>query len=105
MDHRLVMAIADAVPAPPRSASSAPRRNSARAEKTAPGWSADRLRGVLGDDIRAVLMPGADWPAMARGLVGLQRGGVDLTAILPRMGCMTARVHQAVVANAARTRA
>ncbi|MFD3547814.1 hypothetical protein ACFWUW_19800 [Streptomyces sp. NPDC058655] len=71
----------------------------------APGWSADQLRGVLGDDILAELMAGADWPQLARQLVGLQQAGVDLGTFLPQMGRMTAGVHQAVVANAARTKA
>ncbi|MFE6840454.1 hypothetical protein ACFVFI_37245, partial [Streptomyces sp. NPDC057705] len=48
------------------------------AEKTAPGRSADQLRGHLGDDILAVLMQGADWPQMACQLVGLQQAGIDL---------------------------
>ncbi|WP_392892380.1 hypothetical protein [Streptomyces sp. LN699] len=61
--------------------------------------------GVLGDDILAELMQGADWPVMARRLVGLQQAGVDLGTFLPQMGRMTAAVHQAVVANAARTKA
>ncbi|MFF3089983.1 hypothetical protein ACFVRB_33845 [Streptomyces nojiriensis] len=71
----------------------------------APGWSADQLRGVLGDDILAVLMQGADWPQMARQLVGLQQAGVDLGVFLPQMGRMTAGVHQAVTANTARIKA
>ncbi|MFF7300593.1 hypothetical protein [Streptomyces sp. NPDC008265] len=71
----------------------------------APGWSADQLRGHLGDDILAVLMQGTDWPQLARQLVGLQQAGVDLGTLLPQMGRMTAGVHQAVVANAARTKA
>ncbi|MFB7468208.1 hypothetical protein ACFCZ1_32785 [Streptomyces sp. NPDC056224] len=43
------------------------------AGKMAPGWSADQLRGVLGDDVLAELMAGADWPVMARQLVGSSR--------------------------------
>lgn len=50
-------------------------------------------------------MEGADWPVMARQLVGLQQAGVDLGTFLPQMGRMTAGVHQAVMANAARTKA
>ncbi|WP_331720976.1 hypothetical protein [Streptomyces virginiae] len=50
-------------------------------------------------------MQGADWPQLARRLVGLQQAGVDLAIFLPRMGRMTAGVHQAVVANAVRTKA
>ncbi|MER6319278.1 hypothetical protein ABT237_36820 [Streptomyces sp. NPDC001581] len=54
------------------------------AEKMAPGWSAGQLRGHLGDDILAVLMQGADWPRMARQLVGLQQAGVGLAVFLLR---------------------
>ncbi|MCX5199169.1 hypothetical protein OOK31_35705 [Streptomyces sp. NBC_00249] len=75
------------------------------AEKMAPGWSADQLSGVLGDDVLAELMKGADWPAMARQFVGLQQAGVDLAVFLPQMGRMTAGVHQAVASNIARTKA
>ncbi|MCY0955295.1 hypothetical protein [Streptomyces sp. H27-S2] len=71
----------------------------------APGWSAGQLRGVLGDDVLAELMAGADWPVMARQLVGLQQAGVDLGTFLPQLGRMTAGVHQAVVANEALTKA
>ncbi|UUY52512.1 hypothetical protein NRK68_35230 (plasmid) [Streptomyces yangpuensis] len=71
----------------------------------APGWSAGQLRGRLGDDVLAVLMQDADWPQMARRLVGLQQAGVDLGVFLPQMGRMTAGVHQAVTANNARTKA
>ncbi|MFG2622441.1 hypothetical protein ACGFXC_32955 [Streptomyces sp. NPDC048507] len=74
------------------------------AAKMAPGWSADQLRGVLGD-VLAELMQGVDWPVMARQLVGLQQAGVDLSTFLPQLGRMTAGVHQAVAANIARTKA
>ncbi|MFJ8563227.1 hypothetical protein [Streptomyces sp. NPDC093514] len=91
---------------PPRNGSPAGREELGEdAEKMAPGWSADQLRGHLGDDVLAVLMQGADWPQLARQLVGLQQAGVDLGTFLPQMGRMTAAVHQAVVANAARTKA
>ncbi|WP_053703355.1 hypothetical protein [Streptomyces sp. WM6368] len=70
-----------------------------------PGSSADQLRGHLGDDVLAVLMQGVDCPQMARQLVGLQQAGVDLSVFLPQMGRMTAGVHQAVTANAARIKA
>ncbi|MFD9082975.1 hypothetical protein [Streptomyces erythrochromogenes] len=106
MAYRLVLAISDAV------RRAAQKRLTGReeelgedAEKMAPGWSADQLRGHLGDDILAVLMQDTDWPRMARQLVGLQQAGVDLTTFLPQMGRMTAGVHQAVTANAARIKA
>ncbi|MFE6912196.1 hypothetical protein [Streptomyces erythrochromogenes] len=106
MAYRLVLAISDAV------RRAAQKRLTGReeelgedAEKMAPGWSADQLRGHLGDDILAVLMQDTDWPQMARQLVGLQQAGVDLATFLPQMGRMTAGVHQAVTANAARIKA
>ncbi|WP_445270766.1 hypothetical protein [Streptomyces sp. DSM 41634] len=106
MAYRLVMTISDAV------RRAAQKRLTGRegelgedAEKMAPGWSAGQLRGHLGDDILAVLMQDTDWPQMARQLVGLQQAGVDLSVFLPQMGRMTAGVHQAVTANAARIKA
>ncbi|MFB7900632.1 hypothetical protein ACFC1B_30500, partial [Streptomyces xiamenensis] len=106
MAYRLVLAISDAV------RRAAQKRLTGReeelgedAEKMAPGWSADQLRGHLGDDILAVLMQDTDWPQMARQLVGLQQAGVDLGVFLPQMGRMTAGVHQAVTANNARIKA
>ncbi|MFD3781663.1 hypothetical protein ACFWS1_37645, partial [Streptomyces sp. NPDC058612] len=50
-------------------------------------------------------MAGGDWPQLARQLVGLQQAGVDLGTFLPQLGRMTVGVHQAVVANVARTKA
>ncbi|MFE9847157.1 hypothetical protein [Streptomyces goshikiensis] len=106
MAYRLVMTINDAVRrATQKRLTGKEEELSEDASKMAPGWSADQLRGVVGDDILAVLMEGADWPVMARQLVGLQQAGVDLSTFLPQMGRMTAGVHQAVVANAARTKA
>ncbi|MGW6878524.1 hypothetical protein [Streptomyces xanthophaeus] len=106
MAYRLMMTITDAVRrATQKRLTGKEEELSEDAEKMAPGWSADQLRGVLGDDILAELMQGADWPVMARQLVGLQQAGVDLGTFLPQMGRMTAGVHQAVVANAARTKA
>ncbi|MFB7784081.1 hypothetical protein ACFC1D_15405 [Streptomyces vinaceus] len=106
MAYRLMMTITDAVRrATQKRITGREEELSEDAEKMAPGWSADQLRGVLGDDILAALMEGADWPVMARQLVGLHQAGVDLGTFLPQMGRMTAAVHQAVVANAARTKA
>ncbi|OLZ58246.1 hypothetical protein AVW11_28495 [Streptomyces amritsarensis] len=52
-----------------------------------------------------MLMRDTDWLWMARRLVGLQLAGVDLSVFLPQMGRMTAGIHQAVTANAARIKA
>ncbi|MET9694692.1 hypothetical protein ABZY81_40915 [Streptomyces sp. NPDC006514] len=106
MAYRLVMTISDAVRrATQKRITGREEELGEDAEKMAPGWSADQLRGHLGDDILAVLMQSADWPTMARQLVGLQQAGVDLGTFLPQMGRMTAGVHQAVTANAARIKA
>ncbi|MFE2251672.1 hypothetical protein ACFXC2_33825, partial [Streptomyces lavendulae] len=106
MAYRLMMTITDAV------RRAAQKRLTGREEelgedaaKMAPGGTPAPLRGVVGEDVLAVLMAGADWPVMARQLVGLQQAGVDLGTFLPQMGRMTAGVHQAVMANAARTKA
>ncbi|MFD3757977.1 hypothetical protein [Streptomyces sp. NPDC058622] len=106
MAYRLVMTINDAVRrATQKRLTGKEEELGEDAAKMAPGWSADQLRGVLGDDILAELMAGADWPQLARQLVGLRQAGVDLGMFLPQMGRMTAGVHQAVMANAARTKA
>ncbi|MDJ0386355.1 hypothetical protein [Streptomyces sp. G-G2] len=105
MAYRLMMTITDAVRrATQKRLTGKEEELGEDAAKMAPGWSADQLRGVLGDDILAELMQGADWPVMARQLVGLQQAGVDLATFLPQMGRMTAGVHQAVAANIARTK-
>ncbi|MFE5559571.1 hypothetical protein [Streptomyces sp. NPDC056544] len=52
-----------------------------------------------------MLMQVADWPQMARQGVGLQQAVVDLAVLLPPMSWMTAGVHQAVTAKAARVEA
>ncbi|MFJ8563284.1 hypothetical protein [Streptomyces sp. NPDC093514] len=79
MAYRLVMTISDVV----RRATH--KRLTGRevelgedADAMAPGWSADQLRGHLGDDVLAALKQGADWPQMAQQLVGLLQAGVDL---------------------------
>ncbi|MGW7458439.1 hypothetical protein [Streptomyces sp. NPDC054797] len=106
MAYRLMMTITDAVRRTTQKRLTGKETElSEDAENMAPGWSADQLRGVLGDDILAELMAGADWPQLARQLVGLRQAGVDLGTFLPQMGRMTAAVHQAVAANAARTKA
>ncbi|THA30528.1 hypothetical protein [Streptomyces sp. A1547] len=100
---RLILSIADAV----RRAAQKLRigekeKLAARKEKLAPGWAADALPPLLDDRVLADLMSGADWPAMAGQMVGLQRAGVDLTTFLPQLGHVAKTVHQAVEANQAR---
>ncbi|CAM5561504.1 hypothetical protein GCM10010343_75830 [Streptomyces avidinii] len=106
MAYRLVMTISDAVRRATQNRLTGTEEELGEdAEAMAPGWSADQLRGHLGDDILAVLMQDTDWPKVARQLVGLQQTGVDLGTFLPQMGRMTAGVHQAVTANTARIKA
>ncbi|MEY2233121.1 hypothetical protein [Streptomyces sp. BF23-19] len=106
MAYRLVMTISDAVRrATQKRLTGREEELGEDVEKMAPSWSADQLRGHLGDDVLAVLVRGADRPQMARRLVGLQQAGVDLGVFLPQMGRMTAEVHQAVTANTVRIKA
>ncbi|MEU9039364.1 hypothetical protein AB0D45_31270 [Streptomyces sp. NPDC048352] len=78
MAYRLVLAITDAVRrATQKRITGREEELGEDAAKVAPGWSTDQLRGVLGDDILAELMAGADWPQLARQLVGLQQAGVE----------------------------
>lgn len=58
---------------------------------------------MLGEDVLEALMAGKGWLAMARQLLGRQQAGVDLSALLPQLGRMTASVQQAVAANIAGT--
>ncbi|MCR8945187.1 hypothetical protein NW249_24015 [Streptomyces sp. OUCMDZ-4982] len=106
MSVRLILTIADAV----RRAAQKHHHGQEKelgpdAEKLAEGWSAEQLRTVVPEGALHDLMAGADWPAMARQLAGLQQAGVDLGTFLPRMGRMAAGVHQAVTENIARTKA
>ncbi|WP_079403199.1 hypothetical protein [Streptomyces sp. 3211] len=96
MAYRLVMTISDVVRrATHKRLTGREEELGEDADAMAPGWSADQLRGHLGDDVLAALKQGADWPQMARPLVGLQQARVDLGMFLPQMGRMTAAVHQA----------
>ncbi|MEU3721489.1 hypothetical protein [Streptomyces sp. NPDC031705] len=59
MAYRLVMTINDAVRrATQKRITGREEELSEDASKKAPDWSADQLRGVIGDDILAVLMEG-----------------------------------------------
>ncbi|GGO98315.1 hypothetical protein [Wenjunlia tyrosinilytica] len=98
---RLVMAIADAV-----------RRHQQRqkggAEEELPtteesvAEASGKVQKLLPSDIGAVLLDGADWPQLAQQLVALRRAGVDLEAMLPRVGEIAVTVRDAVTANAER---
>lgn len=106
MSVRLLLTIADVV----RRATQKHHRGTEQelgqdAEKLAPGWSADQLRGVLPDAILQSLIGGADWPVTARQLVSLQQAGVDMNVLLPQLGQVSRTVHDAVAANTARIRA
>ncbi|MFJ1569912.1 hypothetical protein ACIOG8_37885 [Streptomyces erythrochromogenes] len=84
MAYRLMMTINDAVRrATQRRLTGKEEELGEDAAKMTPGWSAGQLRGVIGDNVLAVLMDGADWPLMARQPVGVQQAGVDLGVFLP----------------------
>ncbi|MET8756237.1 hypothetical protein ABZW32_40050 [Streptomyces sp. NPDC004667] len=81
--YRLVMAISDAVRrATQKRLTGKDEGIGEDAEQMAPGWSADQLCGVLGEDVLAELMEGDHWTAMARQLVRHQQAGVDAAAVL-----------------------
>ncbi|MEU3433096.1 hypothetical protein [Streptomyces sp. NPDC006863] len=98
MAFRLMMAIADAV-----------RRQQLKkagkeeqlpdAEKSAVEASAE-IKKFLPDDIATALLEGADWPQLAQQLMALKSAGVDLEAMLPRVGEITVDVRDQVAANA-----
>ncbi|MBW1603517.1 hypothetical protein JJV70_15675 [Streptomyces sp. JJ66] len=98
MAFRLVTAMADAV-----------RRQQQKkagkvehlpdAGKSATG-AAKEVRKFLPDDIATALVGGADWPHLAQQLMALQDAGVDLEAMLPRVGEITVEVRDQVAANA-----
>ncbi|MGW6588392.1 hypothetical protein [Streptomyces globisporus] len=98
MAFRLMMAIADAV-----------RRQQLKkagkedelpdAEKSAVEASAE-IKKFLPDDIATALLEGADWSQLAQQVMALKNAGVDLEAMLPRVGEITVDVRDQVVANA-----
>ncbi|KUL73934.1 MULTISPECIES: hypothetical protein [unclassified Streptomyces] len=98
MAFRLVMAIADAVR----------RQQQERAGKAdefpdaekAAGEASEEVKKFLPDDVAAALLAGADWPQLAQQLMALKRAGVDLEALLPRVGEIAVTVRDQVAANA-----
>ncbi|MFH8410396.1 hypothetical protein ACH4FX_37320 [Streptomyces sp. NPDC018019] len=100
MAMRLIMAIADAV-----------RRHQQRmagVEEDLPPAEeavAEASRGVkklLPPDISAALLGSGDWPQFAQQLMALRRAGVDVGALLPRVGEVAVTVRDAVAANTER---
>lgn len=100
MTFRLVMAIADAM-----------RRQQQKrvgrgveipgAEK-AEVEAREEAEKFLPPAIATALVKGADWPQLAQQLMALRDAGLDLEAVLPRVGKITMAVRDAVAANAER---
>ncbi|MEV6424972.1 hypothetical protein [Streptomyces sp. NPDC051662] len=100
MAFRLVMAIADAV-------RRQQQKKAGKEEELPPAGKAtteasEEVKKFLPPDISAALMDGADWPQLAQQLMALRNAGVDLEAMLPRVGEITVTVRDAVAANAER---
>ncbi|RPK70058.1 hypothetical protein EES45_36075 [Streptomyces sp. ADI97-07] len=100
MSFQLVMAIADAV-------RRQQQRKAGKEEELPPAEKAtveasEEVKKFLPPDISAALMEGADWPQLAQQLMALRNAGVDLEAMLPRVGEITVTVRDAVAANAER---
>ncbi|MCX4732716.1 hypothetical protein [Streptomyces sp. NBC_01363] len=62
----------------------------------------DAVKKALPPDISEALLEGADWPQLAQQLMALRHAGVDLEALLPRVGEITVTVRDQVAANAER---
>ncbi|MFI9155669.1 hypothetical protein [Streptomyces sp. NPDC053367] len=98
MAIRLVLAIADAV-----------RRQQQKragkegdlpdAEKSTAQASAE-VKRLLPEDIGTAMLESADWPGLAQQLMALRSAGVDLEAMLPRVGEIAVTVRDQVAANA-----
>jgi hypothetical protein len=100
MAFQLVMAIADA-------ARRQQQKRAGKEEEPPPAEKAttqasEEVKKFLPPDISAALMEGADWPQLAQQLMALRNAGVDLEAMLPRVGEITVTVRDAVAANAER---
>ncbi|THA65387.1 hypothetical protein E6R60_33275 [Streptomyces sp. A0642] len=100
MSFQLVMAIADAV-------RRHQQKKAGKEEELPPAEKAvvdasEEMKKFLPPDISAALMEGADWPQLAQQLMALRNAGVDLEAMLPRVGEITVTVRDAVAANAER---
>ncbi|WP_455355943.1 hypothetical protein [Streptomyces sp. SYSU K217416] len=100
MAFRLVMAIADAV-------RRQQQKKAGKEEELPPAEevvteASSEVKKFLPPDISAALMDSADWPQLAQQLMALRRAGVDLEAMLPRVGEITVTVRDEVTANAER---
>ncbi|MER6723349.1 hypothetical protein [Streptomyces halstedii] len=100
MSFQLVMAIADAV-------RRHQQKKAGKEEELPPAEKAtveasEEVKKFLPPDISVALMEGADWPQLAQQLMALRNAGVDLEAMLPRVGEITVTVRDAVAANAER---
>ncbi|MFD3484967.1 hypothetical protein [Streptomyces sp. NPDC058665] len=100
MAFRLVVAIADAVRRQQQKKAGKEEELPPLDESLVEGYEA--VRPQLPMDIGTALLDSADWPQLAQQLVALRRAGVDLEAMLPRVGEIAVTMRDAVTANAAR---
>ncbi len=100
MAFRLVVAIANAVRC--QQLKKAGQEEELPPAETASTEASDEVKKCLSPDISAALLGGADWPQLAQQLMALRNAGVDLEAMLPRVGEITVTVRDAVTANAER---
>ncbi|OKI92147.1 hypothetical protein AMK18_32990 [Streptomyces sp. CB01249] len=100
MVYRLVMAIADAVRREQQK--KAGRESELTVAEKASVEAQEEMRRFLPPDIDTALVEGGDWPQLAQQLMALRDAGVDLEAMLPRLGEITVTVREAVVANVQR---
>ncbi|MEU6965097.1 hypothetical protein [Streptomyces chrestomyceticus] len=97
MAMRLIMAIADAVRRHQQ------RQNGGEEDlppvREAVAEASKGVKSLLPPDLSAALLGGADWPQFAQQLMALHRTGVDVAALLPRVGEIAVTVRDAVAAN------
>jgi hypothetical protein len=98
MAVRLVMAIADAVRRQQQKKAGKEEELPDAAKSAAE--ASEEVKKLLPDDISAALLEGADWPQLAQQLMALKGAGVDLEAMLPRVGEVAVTVRDQVAANA-----
>ncbi|MDG9728436.1 hypothetical protein [Streptomyces sp. DH41] len=98
MAFRLVMAIADAVRR--QQQKRAGKEDELPDAEKAAAEASEEVKKFLPEDISTALLEGADWPQLAQQLMALKAAGVDLEAMLPRVGEITVTVRDQVAANA-----
>lgn len=101
MAVRLIMSIADAVRRQQQREKGGAEEELPSAEESV-GEASETVKKLLPPDIGAALLAAADWPQIAQQLMALQRAGVDLEAMLPRVSEVAVTVRDQVAANAER---